>query len=137
MNFGTKPTDEQAAEIEAMTEPFTSALAAGDIEALLTHYTDDCVVMPPNSPALHGKDAIRAWAEALPPISAFSGQHDEIACFGDVAILRGSYEMTLAIPGIPEPIRDVGSYMEIRERQADGRWLLTRDIFNTDMPVPD
>ncbi len=30
---------------------------------------------------------------------------------------------------------DVGKFLEIRERQTDGQWLITNDIFNSDIGV--
>ena len=70
----------------------------------------------------------------MPPVTQFVGNNAEVVCYGDVAIIRGSYEMSLSVPDLPEPVRDVGSYLEVRERQPDGRWLLARDIFNSDLP---
>ena len=137
MTLGAKPTDAQMAEIEAMLEPFVSAIIAADWDTWLTNYTEDTVVMPPNTPPLHGKAALREWAEALPPVTDFVGRYDEVVCYGDVAVIRGGYEMSMAIPDLPEPMRDVGSFMEVRVRQPDGRWLLSRDIFNTDLPIPE
>lgn len=31
---------------------------------------------------------------------------------------------------------DSCKYLEIRRRQADGRWLIPRDIGNSDIPLP-
>lgn len=33
---------------------------ASDLEAVMAAYADDAVLLPPNEPAVHGKDAIRA-----------------------------------------------------------------------------
>jgi ketosteroid isomerase-like protein len=33
-------------------------------------------------------------------------------------------------------VPDTGKFMDIRRRQADGRWLFTHDIFNSDIPLP-
>ena len=137
MALDAKPTESQMAEIEGMLEPFGSAIVAAEWDTWLTNYTEDTVVMPPNAPPLHGKAALREWAEALPPVTEFIGKLDEVLCYGDVAVVRGSYEMSMAIPDLPEPMRDVGSFLEVRERQPDGRWLLARDIFNSDLPLPE
>ena len=130
-------TEADIAAIAAMHEPFTAAMLARDWDSFLALYTEDTVVMPPHSPALVGRAAIREWAEALPPVTAFVGTIDEVAGHGDMAFVRGRFEMTLDIPGVPEPVTDVGSFIEIRERHPDGRWLLARDIFNSDLPAPE
>ena len=130
-------TSDDIADIEAMYEPFTSSMIARDWDRFLALYTEDTVVMPPHSPALMGRQAIREWAEALPPVTAFVGMTDEIVGRGDMAFVRGRFEMTFDIPGVPEPVTDVGSFIEIRQRQPDGQWLLARDIFNTDLPAPE
>lgn len=44
--------------------------------------------------------------------------------------------MTMAPPGAPGPVKDSGKYVEVRRRQADGRWLVAVDIFNSDVPIP-
>ncbi len=120
-------------EIASMMDTFGPAVVAKDWDSLLALYTDDTVIMPPNSPPVVGKSAVRAWAEALPSITAFVGTVDEVAGAGGLAFVRGSYRMVMDIPGVAEPVTDEGSYLEIREKQPDGRWLLARDIFNSDL----
>jgi len=129
--------EEDVAAIKGMLEPFTAAVMSGDVDSWLAQYTEDIVLMPPHSPPLVGREAVRKWAEALPPVIAFTGTFDEIVGHGDMAIVRGQYQMTFDIPDLPEPFQDTGSYLEIRTRQADGTWLLARDIFNTDLPAPE
>jgi len=45
--------------------------------------------------------------------------------------VRGSYQMTFE-----SGATDFGKFLEIRRHQADGRWLVTLDMFNSDLPVP-
>ena len=35
-----------------------------------------------------------------------------------------------------QPIQDHGKFIEIRRKQPDGSWLISRDIFNSDLPLP-
>ena len=58
---------------------------------------------------------------------------DEVEGIGELAFVRGRYSMTLEPEGAPGPVNDEGKYIEIRERQPDGSWLLARDIFNSDL----
>ncbi len=59
----------------------------------------------------------------------------EIAGRGDLAYVRGTYKLKIVLEG-HDPIPDTGKYIEIRKKQADGSWLLYRDIFNSDVPLP-
>jgi ketosteroid isomerase-like protein len=57
---------------------------------------------------------------------------DEVEGYGDVAYVIGRYAMTLEPEGASEPVDDEGKYIEIRRKQPDGGWLMSRDIFNSD-----
>jgi ketosteroid isomerase-like protein len=50
---------------------------------------------------------------------------------GDLGYQRGAFDITLTPKkeGV-RPIRSVGKYIHIYQRQPDGRWLMIRDIFN-------
>ena len=124
-------------EINSMYVEFGPALVARNWDRLLMLYTDDTVVMPPNSPPLEGKAAFREWADAGPHFTSFDIEATEIVGEGSIAFVRGQYRLSLELPGVPGPIEDVGSFIEIREKQTDGRWLLSRDIFNSDLPAQE
>ncbi len=36
---------------------------------------------------------------------------------------------------MPEPVTDTGKYLVTLEKQADGSWLLTNLIFNSDLAI--
>ncbi|MBA7555604.1 hypothetical protein ES705_48275 [subsurface metagenome] len=76
----TKKVDTEAdvAAINSLLEEFDEALNAGDLDGLMSCFTDEAVRMPPNMPALVGKEAIRDMfqsrfehsAISFPPISS-------------------------------------------------------------------
>ena len=49
---------------------------------------------------------------------------------------RGTYAMTFTLPGAPGPTEDRGKYLLIERKQADGSWLITNEMFNSDVPLP-
>ena len=49
--------------IRAVLEDVKQADMSGDIDGLLSYYTEDVVSMPPDLPAMVGKDALRAYYE--------------------------------------------------------------------------
>jgi len=129
-------SDDDVAAIKATTEAAILAINSEDRTAHAELYTEDAVLMPPNLPMIRGREGIQAWNEASPPITDFNLTIVEIDGCGDLAFVLGTYSMTIALEGIPEPIQDTGKYIEIRQKQEDGSWLISRDIFNSDLPLP-
>ncbi|MGZ2372076.1 YybH family protein [Ancylomarina sp. YFZ004] len=120
--------------IEAQTKKHIEAVQAGDWASAMANYTEDAIVMPPNSPAIEGRANIQTFMESFPPFSNHSLEIVEIEGRGDMAYVRGTYTMTLTPEG-GEAITDSGKYIEIRKKQTDGSWLLTHDIFNSDIEI--
>ncbi len=98
-------------------------------------YAEDAVLLPPNQAAVQGRASIQAWMEAFPPFSNFQEQSLEIEGQGDLAYDRGTYSMTVTLPGAA-PIEDRGKYLTIWRKQADGSWMVHRGTFNSDLPLP-
>lgn len=107
---------------------------AGDAEAWAAWYVDDAMLLPPDGPSVHSRDAIQKWIAALPPISNAVGQVDESAGRGDLAYTRGTYSMTMTLPGAQAPLALKGKVIQIYRKQPDGDWRMAREIFNNDMP---
>lgn len=125
---------DDVAAIEATKDAWVSGVRAKDWKAVSVVYAPDAVLMPPNQPAVSGREAIRAWFAVFPPITAVELHPVEIDGRGDVAFVRGTYKLTLAPPGIA-PIHDQGKFIEIHRRQPDGSWPISSDIFNSDLPA--
>jgi ketosteroid isomerase-like protein len=108
---------------------------AKDWKGDLALYEEDAIELPPNQPAVQGKAAIQAWEESLPPFSNFQEESLEIQGRGDLAYDRGTYSMTMTLPGAA-PIKDHGKYLTIWQKQAGGLWKVSRVMFNSDVPLP-
>jgi len=130
-------SDDDVAAIKASTEAFIQAVRFEDWAALAALYTEDAVFMPPNQPMVQGQAAIQTWMEEFPAVTKYNLTAVEIDGQGDLAFVRGTYSMTIAPEGAPEPIQDTGKYVEIRRKQQDGSWLMAVDIFNSDLPLPE
>jgi len=131
---GVTATDEaalrQALDIEMQ------AANAADAAGWASVYADDAIVLRPHAPAAQGREAIQQWLATLPPISNAKGQGVEVVGYGDLAYLRGSYTMTFSIPGVPVPIDEQGKFLQIYRKQSDGSWKMTRELYNSDLPLP-
>jgi uncharacterized protein (TIGR02246 family) len=117
---------------------WSAAAGAKDIDKTLSNYSEDAVVMPPNAPAATTKETIRsAWKEMLTtPGAAISWKTTkvEVAKSGDLACVSGTYEVTINDPSA-KPANDHGKYVEVWEKQADGKWKCGADIWNSDLPA--
>jgi len=120
-----------ATALRAALEAYLDAANAGDAARWASLYTEDAVMMPPNSPVVEGREAIESWLAMLPvTITDAEGTALEVAGAGSVAYVRGTYSMSLQIPGLPESVPQQGKLLQIYARQPAGSWLLARDIWN-------
>ncbi len=94
--------------------------------------------MPPNGPSATTKAAFRTlWKDLLTsPGAAINWKTTkvEVAKSGDLACLSGTYELTMN-DASGKPVNDHGKYVEVWEKQADGKWKCGTDIWNSDLPV--
>ena len=117
--------------IEAFAGQWETALNAGDVDGIVALYTDDCRIMPPNSPAVTGHEAARAEFASM--IDAGLGiQLKTIAAVSaaDLGYRVGTY----ALNAPDGAVIDRGKYVEVW-RNVNGAWKIADDIWNSDMPA--
>jgi uncharacterized protein (TIGR02246 family) len=121
--------DRQA--IESVNESLMAAFQRGDSAGLAALYADDGQLLPPNSEALSGRDAIQAyWQEGMDAgVTIAKLETLELEGFGDTAYEVGWY----ALYGGGNQLFDQGKFVVIWKK-ADGQWKLYRDIWNTSQP---
>lgn len=122
------------AAIEAVVQEEARAMAAGDAAAMCAVFTEDCVVMPPNEPPLHGHDGVHTWLTNVVAAFDIEGEYSEsdVTVAGDTAVQcyraslkllpkDGSEAITLPLKGV-----------HVFRRGGDGAWRIAQDIWNTD-----
>ena len=114
------------------------AAQANDVNGVVANYADDASWLPPNSPLVHGKAAIReGWAKLMGnPGFTLDWQINklEVARSGDIAYTIYAYQM--ALDGANgKPITDQGKDMAVWKKQADGTWKMVAETFSSDLPV--
>jgi len=129
-------SEKDLAAIESISTAFADAMRSGDMDAAAMTYAEDGLLLPPNADAVRGREAIREYLSTFPPITKFELHTDEIHGSGDMAVVRGTYSMTMQPPGGGPAIEDHGKWVEMRMRQADGSWPYQWDMFNSDVPLP-
>jgi uncharacterized protein (TIGR02246 family) len=117
------------AEIEAMAAKWQAAFNAGDGVGVAALYSDDAMLMPPNSAPVSGRPAIEAfWTQAASQGMADELTTKEVYAVGDMAVEIGMYSATAA----DGSHADHGHYMVVF-KQENGQWKMYRDTWNSDM----
>ena len=131
------PAGSGEAAIRDLAKTFVAAANAKDGARIATLYAEDAVLMPPNQDMVRGRSQIQAYWQGLldggAKDMALSTTH--VATSGDVGYEAGTYQFTMAAPGA-QPATDRGKYVVGMRRQADGKWRMVHDIFNSDLPCP-
>jgi uncharacterized protein (TIGR02246 family) len=123
--------DEKA--VRDADEQWSKVAAAKDLDKTVAFYADDAIVLPPNQAAVTTKDGIRnLWKGFLDSLTDISWKTTrvEVAKSGDMAVLIGTYEMTMK-----DGNKDKGKYCEVWKKKADGKWKAETDMFSSDLPL--
>ena len=128
--------DTLAAHIRLQNDRIEAIYAAGDAASYPAMYTQDGILMPAGGPTVTGRAAIKKSIAAefssdvklkLKLTSRSIERHD------DTAIEIGGWTMVIS-PKEGAPLNDHGDYLVIWKRQASGEWLMSTDIYNSNLP---
>jgi len=126
------------AAIKSIGPALDETVLAGDWGAVLELFAEDILLMPPNGSVIQGRATMKEYVESLPiTFTEHKVELVEIDGYGDLAYARGTLAEAYTIPGLAEPIEDVGKLLFIFRKQADGSWLIAVDIWNSDLPLPE
>jgi len=124
--------------IQAFFRGIEDSINAGDFEAWFARFTDDALFMQPAA-ATVTKESQRATAQE------FWASHDmqetftldEIEVSGDWAYARATYDFAATPKAGGETMVERGKILWILARQADGAWLSSRAIWNSNSPAAE
>lgn len=123
-------TPKDKAAIEKAKRAWVAAFKAEDWDSLVDNYAEDAVLLPPDELAVTGREAIRAYYGTDDDTS--NEVFQTVSMGGDSHIVYAQGEFSFTIQSGDEAPADVsGKYIEIWEKQDDGNWLITHDIFNS------
>jgi ketosteroid isomerase-like protein len=118
---------------------FGAALKQGNPAAVAANFANDAVLFVPNIPAFQGRVGIEGgftgFFTQMAVIDFRATTHD-IIITPWYAIERGTYQMTQSPKSGGLEVVDNGKYLVVWERQDDGSWKMSRDIWNTDRAGP-
>ena len=125
----------EEAAIRANTVAWVEAYNAGDVDKIVAMYADDGALMPPEAPTAVGHDAMRQYLVADMAATKAAGMsfmldQEASGVSGDLAWHTGTFHVN----GPSGSAVVTGKYAEIW-RKLNGKWLMIRDIWNTDAPA--
>ncbi len=142
---GEEVAEEPVVDVEAdktaiamVREKELTAFDLGDVEGLNDIVTEDIVLDTPNRPAIIGKEANRAFSEALFARFDYEATYlvDELVIEKNWAFDRGVWiEKRLPKDGGEQSQLSFG-ILQLYKRQSDGSWKLARLIWNSKGPYP-
>ncbi len=131
----TRSADE--ATLKNLDADWSKAAGAKDVDKTASYYSDDALVLPPNMPAIQGKQQARGMWQGMFTVPGFGGgwkvSKVEVARSGDIGYVTGTYELS-ETDANGKPVIDKGKYLEVWKKQPDGSWKCIVDMFNSDLP---
>jgi len=127
-------------EIEGVLANWERWIATGNVDSLASLLAENSYVLPPNQPAIVGRDA---WVAVFRP-QLTTGKWSEdivtesVVAYGPIAIERGTYMLNFTPgPGTPPSMRamsDTGKYLW-HWHKMDGRWQLAEAAWSSNRPA--
>jgi uncharacterized protein (TIGR02246 family) len=118
--------------IEAMSKARAKAFNEGDAKSIAMHFTEDAVLMAPGSePKIRPEEVEKYYQTIFDTYDTrLKSYYNEVKVSGNLAYGRGTAEVTL-IPKSGDSITtSVSKYLNILQKQANGEWKTTHDIWN-------
>ena len=129
------PIDREREALLRTDREWVSTIATRDVDRIVSYWTDDAIVMPPDMPPLRGKPAIREYVAAGLAIPGFDitweAQQAVVSAFGDMGYTVASNRVT--VPGPDGALVTVtGKAVTVWRKEPDGAWRCVLDIWNAD-----
>jgi uncharacterized protein (TIGR02246 family) len=135
-----EPAVDVDADVEAVKEllaKFDLAANASDAEGLAELYTANAVRIPPNEPALIGKEAIRVHFQQF--YNQFTEKVEnlvvDVQVSGNLAFSRGTWTSVISPREGGESHKLNGNWVSIQRKQPGGSWKIACDIFSDESLV--
>jgi uncharacterized protein (TIGR02246 family) len=136
-------TDRVRQTIERHNADAVRGYATGDVESVASLFAEDAWQMPPNSPPLVGRNAIREfWGSAVRWGKwNFTLEVQSVDVSEPIAVERGKYVLRFtagsgAPPGM-KSFEDRGNYLVHWRHEPDGDWRIVADAPVSELPLPD
>jgi uncharacterized protein (TIGR02246 family) len=136
--IGCNPNDKEKSSLDINTITRISgerakAFNEGDAAGIATHFTEDAYLMAPDFPTKRGQKAIQEYYQSIfdEYETKLESGYEDVKVDGDLAYGRGFAKVWLKPKSGGEEMYSESKYLNILERQSDGTWKTTHDIWNS------
>lgn len=133
LSIDKKNTEEAIQTITAISAERAEAFNDGNAAGIAMHFTEDAYLMAPDSPTKRGQKAIAEYYQSI--FDEFETElesgYEDVVVDGDLAYGRGFARVWLTPKSGGEDVYSESKYLNILERQEDGTWKTTHDIWNS------
>ena len=121
--------------IDAINERYARYLAGNQADSVASLFMERGVMMPPNSPALTGREAIRAYVASgpMPPGSTVKFVAVDVQANGPMVIERGTYQFAMPAVGKAPAMTITGKYL-VHWHDVKGTWQQAATSWSDDSP---
>ena len=126
------PRSHEAEEIRRISAARARAFNEGDAEGIARHFSNSCHLMAPGGKTKTGPTQVRAYYQSIFDRydTELESGYEEVKIDGDLAYGRGFAKVRLKDKSTGEVTVSTAKYLNILERQSDGSWKTTHDIWN-------
>ena len=123
--------------IEPFHQKYIHSVMAGDLQTLLSLYTETSVWMPHNEPTLFGRAELAEWYQeyfADFRIVSFGKTEREVVVLEDWAVERWAYMVAIQPVNGDDRIRDDGRFLALWQKDGND-WRMAQAMINSIRPI--
>ena len=128
------------AELESLRQAdvaYSKATTTTDVEGLMSMYSADAKICPPNEGIITGTVEIRSFATQVLETPGYEATFEllnaEVSGSGDLGYTVNSYVIKVIGPE-GQPVEEEGRYVRVWRKNSDGSWKIVIDTWNSDKP---
>ncbi len=132
-NINPDRNDKDVEQIEMMSADRAAAFNAGDASRIAAHFSEDGLLMAPDSETLVGRDAVEAYYQSIFDEfeTGLDSYYEEVRVSGNLAYGRGIADVQLVHKTTGDTTYSSSKYLNILQKTETGEWVTTHDIWNT------
>jgi uncharacterized protein (TIGR02246 family) len=130
-----KPAEKEKQLIETIkniSAKRAKAFNEGDAASIASYFASDCFLMAPGGATKRTPKDVQAYYQSIFDSyhTALESGYEEVKVDGNLAYGRGYAKVKLVSKKDSTTQFSTAKYLNILEKQPDGRWLTTHDIWN-------